>query len=102
MAQMTVTLEWDDDLGPRWLDEDSLTTLLDNDTIRIKSCTFPDDTECERAQLEFQELSQRIEKLGSLPILGMERDQRDLLQEQYDAMVFYRESILARINSWDK
>jgi len=58
MHMMNVTLEWNDDLGPRWMNEDNLMTILSlkgysTDTLRVKSVTFPDSTSKERAQDEF-------------------------------------------------
>ncbi len=55
MAQMTVTFEWDDDLGPRALNEDNLEILLytkestDKSLLRVHHVTFPDPSDKDRA-----------------------------------------------------
>lgn len=105
MAQMTVTFEWDDDLGPRWFNRNHLLAILDKEfeTLRIGEVTFPDDTSKERAQEEFRQLSLRMDDLGALTyksFMALDFSDQDLLHDQYQAMDAYRVAILARIDDW--
>ncbi len=108
MNQMTVTLEWDEELGPRWLYKDQLMSMLNlsgsqGETLRVRDCTYPDSTPKERAQEEFQQLCIRMNALGALSykdLMSFPEDTRALLENQYKAMDQYRKAILARIDAW--
>ena len=108
MAQMIVTLEWDDSLGQRWYHKEALMNRLSLDggpgeTLRVVSVVHSPITAKERAEEEFQQLSCRMDKLGSLSykdFMALDYEARQLLENQYDAMSQYRKAILARINLW--
>ena len=109
MHQMTVTLEWDDDLGPRWMNKDNLLMLLQTtestNLLKIKSCTFPDDTAYERAQEELQELLLKIDALSKMTFWkypDLPENQREAHLSQHTAMVEYSEILQGRIESWHK
>lgn len=109
MNQMIVTFEWDETLGPRWMNKENLETLLfspdqvtENDLI-VKSVSFPGGTPKERAQEEFEQLSRRLDKLDRMSygmFMSFGEDARMLLHNQYMAMEKYSQTLLARINQW--
>lgn len=100
MAQMTVTLEWDDDLGPGWFDNSSLLMLLrttkHTDLLSIKSFT-----PLERLEEEFHGLLKRLDTLDRMTFRAfMGIEQRDLLQDQHKAMTLLSQVLRKRIESW--
>ena len=109
MAQMTVIFEWPDDKGPRWFNQDELERMVSNEfptskaPLKIKSITYPNSTPKQRAQEEFHQLCFRMDTLSALSykdFMALNREARDLLSTQYEAMTQYRETILARIEAW--
>ena len=108
MHTMLVTLEWNEDLGPRWLNKANLMSQLSlkgnsTDTLRVKSVVFPDSTAKERAQDEFQQLCCRMDRLGSMSykkFMALEVECRLALERQYESMDEYRQALLARIEAW--
>lgn len=105
MTQMTVTFEWDDELGPRWMNRDNLASLLyssvatKEDLLSIESVHFND-----RVQTELDSLGCKLKKLGKFlgtdKFFGLDPYAQRLLERQYTLMTDYVIILEERIEAW--
>lgn len=106
MSQMLALFEWDESLGPRWMNQDNLETLLyssdeanEND-FKVVATQYGDANAKERVIFELTCLKARTADLRVYIDSAIGEGQKFLLHMQLQHMSAYEYVLTQRIDSW--